>query len=110
MSAHGTHCCKIHGCKYYGTSAAEEKQCPVQTGDEVQQYPCEWCHGLLMDEVTIQPGEAVYTVHLVLRKRSDNEAEGASWLPEPTAVRDAILAQMDAIHRDEGWYITQVVE
>jgi hypothetical protein len=34
---HRTHCCIVHGCKYNNT------ECPVASGDLVQDYPCEWC-------------------------------------------------------------------
>lgn len=34
---HQTHCCVMHGCKY-GNS-----DCPVVTGEIVQEYPCEDC-------------------------------------------------------------------
>lgn len=34
---HQTHCCVMHGCKY-GNS-----DCPVVTGEIIQEYPCEDC-------------------------------------------------------------------
>jgi hypothetical protein len=34
---HRTHCCSRHGCKY------GEDNCPVVTGEVIQEYPCEYC-------------------------------------------------------------------
>lgn len=40
MSAHQTHCCVLHGCKY-----GADSQCAVALGNIVQSYRCEWCEG-----------------------------------------------------------------
>lgn len=34
---HVTHCCSEHGCKY------GHPQCPIKTGELVQDHPCEAC-------------------------------------------------------------------
>lgn len=34
---HTEHCCKKHGCKY------GDDDCPVETGQKPQSYPCEVC-------------------------------------------------------------------
>ena len=105
MSAHATHCCKIHFCKY-----GDDELCPVTIGTEVQEYPCEMCTYEAEERgVDLRPGEVAYSVVLVLRKQSTNEVKGMNWLPKPEDVRDAVAAQMDTI-RDEGWYVSQVVE
>lgn len=40
MTVHGTHCCKIHGCKY------EDEDCPVVLGTE-KGIQCEECQGAI---------------------------------------------------------------
>ena len=37
IGVHVSHCCVIHGCKY------GDEDCPVESGDFVQEYPCESC-------------------------------------------------------------------
>jgi hypothetical protein len=37
-NVHTGHCCIQHGCKY-----GDEEQCPVATGTERQDHPCEFC-------------------------------------------------------------------
>ena len=34
---HTEHCCSKHGCKY------GSKECPVESGEKKQSYPCEYC-------------------------------------------------------------------
>ena len=34
---HTSHCCRAHGCAY------GDEDCPVETGAELQEYPCESC-------------------------------------------------------------------
>jgi hypothetical protein len=102
MSAHATHCCRIHFCKYY----PDGSKCPVKTGEEVQMYPCEVCTYEGDDGgINLEPGEVVYTLKIVARRAPDNEVEGMQWLPNPTDVRDAFLPAVERINADSGWNV-----
>jgi len=37
VGTHRTHCCVLHGCKY------GHDECPVVSGEILQEYPCEDC-------------------------------------------------------------------
>lgn len=37
IGVHVTHCCYRHGCEY------GDRDCPVRSGEHVQEYPCEQC-------------------------------------------------------------------
>ena len=39
---HITHCCRLHGCKY-NYEYSTEQYCPVSIGEDIQEYPCEYC-------------------------------------------------------------------
>lgn len=41
VGTHITHCCHLHGCKYY---LPDDEYCPVEAGELAQEYPCEYCH------------------------------------------------------------------
>lgn len=43
---HTEHCCSVHGCKY------GDAGCTVASGQKKQSFPCEFCSGLLVWEMT----------------------------------------------------------
>ena len=42
---HVTHCCLMHGCKY-SYQLVGEVECPVESGEREQAYPCDMCESV----------------------------------------------------------------
>lgn len=58
---HQEHCCKLHGCKY------GNKNCPVESGELEQLYPCESCA-----HIDLKP-HIRFVLHWARKRRPSND-------------------------------------
>lgn len=63
VGTHLTHCCSLHGCKYYGN-----EECPVTNGQD-QVYPCERCQSenVILEQMFELQKELNHTLELKKR-------------------------------------------